>query len=147
MATMIPTGKKPTAPAVAVEEKTVKTPEAPKAVEAAPAAAEVKTAAAEKKATKTAAKTTAKATKAATKTTAKTTKAAAKAVSEEVYVQYSVMEWKTSDLVERAKALFVEQGNRASAAKSVKVYIKPEEQKAYFVINQGEGEFTGVINL
>lgn len=73
--------------------------------------------------------------KAAPAKAAKTTKAVkAAAVVSEVYVQYGVMEWKAEDLTEKAKAAYAAAGNTDAVA-SVKLYIKPEERKAYYVIN------------
>ncbi len=133
------TGKKD----AAVEPvKVVETPVAPVAVKAEAAAPKAEKAApvkAEK----------APAAKAAKKAPAKTTRAAApKAVkaapvTEDVFVQYGVMEWKTADLTEKAKAAYTAEGNTA-AITSVKLYIKPEERKAYYVINDTA---TGSIDL
>ena len=39
------------------------------------------------------------------------------------------------DVMEKAKAAYVAEGHRACAIKSVRLYIKPEERKAYYVIN------------
>ena len=58
----------------------------------------------------------------------------AAAVTSEVYVQYGVMEWKVADLTEKAKAAYAAEGNTDAVA-SVKLYIKPEDRKAYYVIN------------
>ena len=83
-----------------------------------------------------------------TKTTAakKTAKAAAPAAEkmEEIFIQYSTMEWKASELMERAKAAYAAEGHRASSIKSVNLYVKPEERKAYYVINE---KTTGSIDL
>ena len=40
-----------------------------------------------------------------------------------------------SDLVEKAKAAFVAQGHRASAIRDLNVYVKPEDGKAYYTVN------------
>ena len=37
--------------------------------------------------------------------------------------------------VDRIKAEYVAQGHRASSIKSLKVYLKPEDNAAYYVIN------------
>ena len=58
----------------------------------------------------------------------------------EVFVQYGDKEIKTADLIEKAKADYVAAGNKKINAKDVKVYVKPEESMAYYVIN---GDFTG----
>ncbi|MBR6337071.1 MAG: hypothetical protein IKR76_04995 [Ruminococcus sp.] len=101
------------------------------------AAAEVKAAAAEKvekavKETKTAAKKTA----AKAKDTATKAKAAAKKAAENkqaVYVQFGDKEVAALDVLEAAKADF--KANNKGAVKSVKIYIKPEDNAAYYVVN------------
>ena len=65
-------------------------------------------------------------------------------VVEEVYVQFGGEEWKVADLSERAKAAYLAQGHRASGIKKLSVYVKPEEGKAYYVINDKE---SGSIDL
>lgn len=59
-------------------------------------------------------------------------------VVEEVYVQFGGEEWKVADLSERAKAAYLAQGHRASGIKKLSVYVKSEEGKAYYVINDKE---------
>jgi len=58
---------------------------------------------------------------------------------EEVYLQVSGTEWNISDCIsnckERAVAAYVAEGHRKSSVKKLVVYLKPEERKAYFVIN------------
>lgn len=118
----VETKKAVTAPAAKVE-----------APAAAPKAAEEKKAAEPKKAAKAAAP-------------KKAAKAAAPAAEkmEEIVIQYGVMEWKGAELMERAKAAYVAEGHRAAGIKSVSLYVKPEERKAYYVINE---KTTGSIDL
>lgn len=76
----------------------------------------------------------------AKKTTAKKAtakKSAAKKVEkkDEVFVQFAGEEFAVEEVMEKAKAAYVAEGHRASAIKSVRLYIKPEERKAYYVIN------------
>lgn len=59
-------------------------------------------------------------------------------VVEEVYVQFGGEEWKVTELSERAKAAYLAEGHRASGIKKMAVYVKPEEGKAYYVINDKE---------
>lgn len=67
---------------------------------------------------------------------AKTTKPAKKEVSSpEIFIQYGPGESSVGAVVERIKAEYVEQGHRASSIKSLKVYLKPEDRSAYYVIN------------
>lgn len=65
------------------------------------------------------------------KTSAKTTEKI-----EEVYVQYSSQEILTKEVLERAKQAYVAEGHRESSIKSIRLYIKPEEHMAYYVINE-----------
>ena len=58
------------------------------------------------------------------------------AKKDEVYVQFAGEEYAVQDVMEKAKAAYVEEGHRASAIKSVRLYIKPEERRAYYVINE-----------
>ena len=66
-------------------------------------------------------------------------KAAVKAPAqkvEEVYLQFAGEQWCTSALTEQAKATYVAEGHRASAIKKLELYVKPEERRAYYVINE-----------
>ena len=55
--------------------------------------------------------------------------------AEEVYVHFGDGDWKTADLVQRVKDAFVAEGHRAANIRKLALYIKPEERKAYYVIN------------
>ena len=67
-------------------------------------------------------------------TTAKKTAA----VKTALYVQYAGKEYTEKDLVSEVKKAYTELGNKASDIKTVEIYLKPEENVAYYVIN-GEG--------
>lgn len=45
---------------------------------------------------------------------------------------------------EKVKAQFVAEGHRAGAIKKLDIYIKPEENAAYYVINE---KFSGRVDL
>ena len=62
----------------------------------------------------------------------------ANAVAPMVYVQYGEFESDVSALVEAAKADFEQ--NNAGAIAELKLYIKPEDGMAYYVINGVEGK-------
>ena len=90
------------------------------------------------------AKTTAKA--AATKTTAskvkttgtKTAKSTAKTAKEptkKIVIQYHGNDLDVDNLMEKVKAAYAAEGNSADAIKSVELYIKPEENMVYYVID------------
>lgn len=66
------------------------------------------------------------------------------AVVPELIVQYDGSEANIADVLSRAKALYVAEGHREGAIKSIQVYIKPEEQAAYYVINKKN---TGRVDL
>ena len=72
----------------------------------------------------------------AVKETVAAKKPAAKKV-EEVYLQAGGSEWNVSDCKARAVAAFVAEGHKAAEVKKLVVYLKPEEGKAYYVINDG----------
>lgn len=55
---------------------------------------------------------------------------------EEVYLQFGAEEWLMADLMDQAKAAYVAEGHRASAIKKLALYVKPEERRAYYVINE-----------
>lgn len=57
---------------------------------------------------------------------------------EEIYLQTGGCEWNVSDCKERAVAAFVAEGHKAASIKKLVMYLKPEEGKAYYVINDGE---------
>jgi hypothetical protein len=106
---------------------TKKTTEAAK-TEAVEAKATVEASAAEKKAT---------AKKAAPKKTAAPKKEAApKKPNENVYVQYQGVELTSAGLIERAKA---ESG--VKSPKKVDVYVKPEDNTVYYVVDNNAGQF------
>ena len=71
---------------------------------------------------------------------------AAKSVQkvEEVYLQFGADEWLVADLTDRVKAAYAAEGHRLSAIKKLSLYVKPEERKAYYVINE---KATGSIDL
>lgn len=68
--------------------------------------------------------------KAAKKTTAK------KAADVEVFIQFAGNQAVQKDVEDRIKAAFVAEGHKESSIKSIKIYVKPEENAAYYVINE-----------
>ena len=71
-------------------------------------------------------------------------KAAKYTCKEEVFVQYSQHEIKTSDIIERAKKDYINKGHKAASIKEIQVYIKPSDSAAYYVVNHtdtGKVEF------
>ena len=136
-------GKKKNETAKAVEEKkVVETPVAEEVkAEAAPVVEEKpETKAAEKKteAKKPVAKKTAAPKAAASKTAAAPKAPAAKKTAEEkrVFIQFAGNQVLGADLVERAKT---ESGIKNP--KKIDIYVKPEDNKVYYVIDDNAGDF------
>lgn len=81
--------------------------------------------------------------KATTTKKAATTKAAAK--KEEVTVEFAGKAYTTEQLVQIAKDVWkYDLGRKATEFKTVKIYVKPEENQAYYVVND---EVTGSFSL
>jgi len=62
----------------------------------------------------------------------------------EVLIQYGGGEWSVADLEEKAIAAYVAEGHRRGWISKLTVYLKPEEKKIYYVINDkitGSTEF------
>lgn len=57
------------------------------------------------------------------------------AVNEEIYVQFGNNEVLTKDIVEKVKKAYVAEGHKADAIQDVRVYVKPEENMVYYVVN------------
>lgn len=86
--------------------------------------------------------------KAVKSTAAKTaTKTAAKkaVVKETVYLQYMGKEINKEDIMKNVKEVWTKElKNKVGDMKSVTLYLKPEENKAYYVIN---GDVTGSVEM
>ena len=63
-------------------------------------------------------------------------KAAKEELKPEVYIQYQGREGVVEDAIKKVTEQFVAEGHRASTIKSLQLYLKPEENAAYYVINQ-----------
>ena len=121
--------------AKAVEAKAEEVKAEAKAAEKAEEKVEKATAAPEKKAEAPAKE--AKPAKKPGRKPAKEAKAAKKAAAEpKVYVQFGADESSVEAIVEKIKSDYVEQGHRASSIKDLRVYLKPEDGAAYYVINE-----------
>lgn len=124
-----------------VEEKTAEVKSAEEKTTAVKSEEPAKKTAAKKTTTR---KTTA-AKKTTTRTAAKTTAAKKTEPVTEVYVQYWGKEIHTSEVADRIKKIWTEDmGKKASELKDLKIYIKPEDNGAHYVIN---GDVTGFIGL
>jgi len=107
-----------------------------------------------KETTEKAAKKAVKATKAAASKVKKDAKKAAKETVKkvkekkelvpEIFIQYEAIEVKTEDIIENIKKAYVADGHYVAGIKDLKVYIKPEDGCAYYVIN---GTYAGNVVL
>ncbi len=70
--------------------------------------------------------------------------AAKKAVNANVMLEFNGQSVSTDLIVENIKKAFEAEGNKLSAIKDFQVYVKPEDNAAYYVINQ---DITGKVNL
>ena len=74
-------------------------------------------------------------------------KAKAQNLNPAVYVQYQETEAEIGALIEAAKADFKTRKKRTPIT-DLKLYVKPEERAAYYVVNDNDGEdFTGKITF
>lgn len=65
-------------------------------------------------------------------------------VQEEIFVQFGNQEVFAADVVERVKAAYIAEGHGAESVEKVRVYIKPEENMIYYVVND---EYASGISL
>ena len=87
---------------------------------------------------------TAKETKPAKSSAAKTTASRAKKNVVETFIQFQGCEVSQEVIIERVKEQYVADGHKATEVKEVKLYIKPEDRAAYYVIND---EYAGKVDL
>ncbi|MCD8348492.1 MAG: DUF6465 family protein [Lachnospiraceae bacterium] len=72
-------------------------------------------------------------------------KATKKPLKEEVYLQYAGKEINKDELVKQVKEIWTkEMKNKVGDIATITLYLKPEENKAYYVIN---GEVSGSVDL
>ncbi len=64
----------------------------------------------------------------------------------EVYVEFYGEQVSESSLVETAKKIWTDAGNKAADFKSVELYLKPEEDRVYYVINGSETGSFEILN-
>ena len=62
----------------------------------------------------------------------------------EVYLQYCGEEADQNAIIEKIKEQYVSEGHRAGNIKSLKLYLKPEDRAAYYVIND---RYAGKVDL
>ncbi|MBQ3165231.1 MAG: hypothetical protein IJC02_12025 [Lachnospiraceae bacterium] len=57
------------------------------------------------------------------------------AVKEEIFLQFGNQEVFAADVVERVKSAYIAEGHATESIEKVRVYIKPEENMIYYVVN------------
>lgn len=82
--------------------------------------------------------------KAATKANATKAKKEKQPAKTEIIVQYQQNAANLGELEDKVKKQFVAEGHRAGCIKTLNIYVKPEEYKAYYVIND---KFFGSVDL
>ena len=63
-----------------------------------------------------------------------------------VYVEFYGEQVSQDDLVATAKKIWADSGKKAADLKSIALYVKPEEDKAYYVFNGDETGSFHIIN-
>lgn len=81
-------------------------------------------------------------------TTRGTTKKAEADVKADLFVQFQGMEFSEKEIMKKVVAAWEAEGKKATAIKRAKLYVKPEDGKAYYVINEGlKNGSTGAVDL
>ncbi len=61
----------------------------------------------------------------------------------EFFIQYQDYEIRAEDIAAKIREKYVAEGNKASDIKELQIYLKPEENTAYYVVNHKDtGKFT-----
>lgn len=66
------------------------------------------------------------------------------AMKQTITIQYGEKEISQEQIVEKIKELWVSEGNKIGQLKTLEVYVKPEDNACYYVIND---EIQGVLNF
>ncbi len=77
-------------------------------------------------------------------TTAKKTATKKKEITTTVRIQYLGKDVAVKDKVKEIKAIWQKAGNRVRDIKDIELYVKPEDNKIYFVVN---GDFDGSVDM
>lgn len=67
-----------------------------------------------------------------------------KGVKYEVLIQYDGLESNLSEIYERVKNTYVASGHDIESFEQIKLYIKPQDFTAYYVVND---DYTGKVGL
>lgn len=63
-----------------------------------------------------------------------------------VYLEFFGEQIKEADLVSQAKEIWVKDGHKASDLKKIELYVKPEDNRVYYVFNNNESGFFHIEN-
>ena len=72
----------------------------------------------------------------AKKVTETVKKTAKKVMLKETYIQFAGAEYKESEIMAKVEEAYKAEGHRLSSIRSIELYVKPEDGKAYYVINE-----------
>ena len=61
-----------------------------------------------------------------------------------VFMEYGVLQVEEKEVIAKVKEAWVSEGNKIKDIKELKLYLKPDEFAAYYVIND---DISGKINL
>lgn len=60
-----------------------------------------------------------------------------------VYLEYQEKQINEADIIAQAKKIWKDAGNTVASLKSIRLYVKPEENTVYYVFNEEvEGNFS-----
>ncbi len=69
-------------------------------------------------------------------------------VNPEMFIQFGGQEYSEKSIMEKVVAAWESEGKKPSAIKRIRLYVKPEEGKAYYVINEKlKNGSTGAVDL
>lgn len=84
--------------------------------------------------------------KTAKKATTRKTSKKKPEMTKSAVLQFGGEDFKVDEIIANAQAAFKAE-NKRKAISDIKVYIKPEERAAYYVVTSGESEYAGRIDL
>lgn len=84
--------------------------------------------------------------KTAQKATTRKTSKKKPEMTKSAVLQFGGEDFKVDEIIANAQAAFKAE-NKRKAISDIKVYIKPEERAAYYVVTSGESEYAGRIDL
>jgi len=63
-----------------------------------------------------------------------------------IYVEFYGEQVNQEDIIKEAKKIWTDKGNKAADLKKLEVYIKPEDDRVYYVFNGDENGSFPIIN-